>query len=316
MAGIAVGLMAGLSAAGFAISATTTVLSFAEKAKADKEARRAEAKATTQMAAAREKLKVNFADALSIAKEPYNREREAMLQAGAQVMEQAVESERGSAATAGRVLALQQEGQGKVTDRQSQDLFNLEAAQVEEDSRLRDLDVQLDLGEIEGAQRAAAAAEARSAQHQSQAYQGIANTAQAGLAMVPLYAKGAQARGVNKMARQAKRGSIDYNTNIMNAANQSTIAQQGNAFVAGTDAIVGVGNVNDPNYVAPRAAIGETPQSANFVAAKQMYNWGADGKNQVDVTGLMSAGSPNERKDWWNQQDAGFVDWYREYGMQ
>jgi hypothetical protein len=51
------------------------------------------------------KLEVNYLEGLSIAKEPYELEREALLQAGASALQAGVEGEtRGAAAVAGQVL--------------------------------------------------------------------------------------------------------------------------------------------------------------------------------------------------------------------
>jgi hypothetical protein len=55
-------------------------------------------------------------DALGIQKTPYELEREAMLSAGAQATEAARESERGVAATAGRVYAGQQSWSSRCSD--------------------------------------------------------------------------------------------------------------------------------------------------------------------------------------------------------
>jgi len=188
-----------------AITIATTTISFAEKKKAETRKREAEAKAAYKLEQAKEKLKVNYADELSIAKEPYEREREAMVAAGAQIMEAAIESERGGGAVAGKLLAAQQEGQGRIRDQQSMDLFNLEAAQAQEDSRLRDITVGMDLNEVAGAQRAAAEAQEAANIAKSEAVQGIGNTLKAAGGLVPLYSKTEGARAFSKAGRIAKR---------------------------------------------------------------------------------------------------------------
>ena len=175
--------------ASLAASAVGTGMSFSQASAQRKAQKKAEAEAAKSMAEARAKLEVNYADALSIQKEPYERQREALLSAGAQALEQGIESERGGAATAGRVLAAQQEAQGQARDTMSQDLFNLEAMQAEEQSRLRDIGVQLDIGEASGAQQAAAEAENRAAQFQQQGFQGAVNLAGQAASAVPLFSK-------------------------------------------------------------------------------------------------------------------------------
>ena len=70
------------------------------------------------MNAAREKLKVNYMESLSIPMEAYEREREALLVQGATAMQAATEGDqRGAGAVAGRVLQAQQEGQAATTHR-------------------------------------------------------------------------------------------------------------------------------------------------------------------------------------------------------
>jgi hypothetical protein len=68
-----------------------------------------------------------------------------------------------------------------------QELMNLEKLSATEESRLRDVGVQLDLGEVAGAQQAAAdAQEARSAA-MAQGFQGVSSMAGYAAEMVPLY---------------------------------------------------------------------------------------------------------------------------------
>jgi hypothetical protein len=68
-----------------------------------------------------------------------------------------------------------------------QELMNLEKLSATEESRLRDVNVQLDLGEAAGAQQAAAdAQEARSAA-MAQGFQGVSSMAGYAAEMVPLY---------------------------------------------------------------------------------------------------------------------------------
>jgi len=289
------GLMAGLAIAGLAVGIGTTAMSFAEKAKQEKAAREAAARASGMMAKAREKLKVNFADALAINKEPYEREREAMLSAGAQLMEQSIESERGGAATAGRVLAAQQEGQGQVRDKMGQDLFNLEAMQAEEDSRLRDINVQMDLGEVAGAQAAAAEAENAANVAQQQGIQGIGNVVQQGLNLVPLYQKGADARAVNKLERQAGRAGVDPTAFIK----KNSYIQKGRG-TAGSLEVGKTGDVGHKDAVA---------QSADYLAPKNIFKM-SDG-SEYDVTGLINATGQNQINDWYNQQDDSFTNNFR-----
>ena len=108
----------------------------------------------------------------------------------AQATQAAVEgSQRGVAATAGQVQQVASEAQAEQRTKMAEDLFNLEAATAEEASRLRDIGVNLDLAEAEGAQMAAADAARARSQAIQQGIEGVGNTVQAGLSLVPLYQK-------------------------------------------------------------------------------------------------------------------------------
>ena len=72
---------------GTAAALTSAGMSFAQANKQKTAMRNAEADADKAMKAAREKLNVNFYDVLSIQKEPYELEREALLASGAQAIQ-------------------------------------------------------------------------------------------------------------------------------------------------------------------------------------------------------------------------------------
>jgi hypothetical protein len=84
-----------------------------------------------------------------------------------------------------------------------QELQSIEKAVAEEDARLRDLNVQLDLGEIQGAQQAAADAEAKAAAQTAAGIQGAVSTVQQGIQMIPLY-------GQNTDAQMAAIGETEF----------------------------------------------------------------------------------------------------------
>lgn len=107
------------------------------------------------MAEARKKLDVNFYEQLGIQKEPYELAREAVTSTAAQALEAGRESERGGAATAGRVFMGQQEEQRKIAGAMGQEMAGLEKLTAQEEGRLRDMAVGLDLEEVAGSQLAA-----------------------------------------------------------------------------------------------------------------------------------------------------------------
>jgi len=69
------------------------------------------------------------------------------------------------------------------------ELTDIERLKVAEDARLRDLQTQLDLGEVEGAQMAARNAQEMEAQAKTQGFEGFQNAATQVANLVPLYAK-------------------------------------------------------------------------------------------------------------------------------
>lgn len=172
---------------GLAISAGSAAMSFSQAAKQRKKMEQAEQAADKAMQEARGKLDVNFAEQMAIKKEAYDLEREALLSAGAQATQAGIESERGAAATAGRVFAAQQAGQQQVRSAMADEMTNIEAAIIEEEGRLRDLDVALDLEEVAGNQQKAADAQRAAEAAKMQGIQSTISFAQQGLQMVPLY---------------------------------------------------------------------------------------------------------------------------------
>ena len=163
-------------------------MSFTNAMKQNKIKDQAEKDADAAMKAARKSLEKNYMDSLAIQKEPYELEREAMLSAGAQATEVARESERG-AGRVGAIYAQQQQGQRQIASAMGQEMFNLDYLSTQEDTRLRDLNTQLDLGEVEGAQLQAANAEERRQQQLMAGAQGIGNAAAIGLDALDLYSK-------------------------------------------------------------------------------------------------------------------------------
>jgi len=174
---------------GIAATAASTTMSFVQAGKQKDAMRNAERDADEAMQAARKKLEENFYDKLSIQKEPYELEREALLSQGAQSIQAGVESERGAAATAGRVQLAQQQGQREIAGAMGQELSNLEKLSAQEDSRLRDVGVQLDLEEVAGAQLAAANSQELAAQAQQQGMEGLISLGQQGVSQIPLFQK-------------------------------------------------------------------------------------------------------------------------------
>jgi hypothetical protein len=181
------GVATAVAIGGLAISAASTTASFVQAGQQRKKQRQAEADAAAAMAEARKKLEVNFAENRSIQKEPYELAREAILSSGAQALQQGVESDRGAEVTAGKVQMAMNQGQADIRTAMGQEMTDIEKDIINEQSRLRDLGVQLDLGEVEGAQLAARDAQEAATAANMEGFQGLTSTLQQGLAMVPLY---------------------------------------------------------------------------------------------------------------------------------
>ena len=148
-----------LAAIGLATTAISAGASFAQANKQKKMMQEANAEAAKAIKEARKRLDVNVYDALTISDTPYERQRE-MFNAQTQQMmtgfqELGVQGMRGATAA----LAQGQQMQGQIADKKTQALEGLEQMQAAEEGRLRDINVQLDLQEAEGAQLAARDAE-------------------------------------------------------------------------------------------------------------------------------------------------------------
>lgn len=172
---------------GIASSLGGAAMSFSQANKQKKLQSQAEAEAAKAMLQARGRLDVNYMDALSVQKEPYELQREAMLAQGAQTIDAAQESERGTAAAAGRVQMAQDEAQGGIRTAMGKELTEIDRLKRAEESRLRDLQTQLDLGEVEGAQMAARNAQEMAAQATTQGFEGVTSAATQVANLVPLY---------------------------------------------------------------------------------------------------------------------------------
>ena len=164
-----------------AISAIGTGASFVQAGKQRKLAEEAQRDADKAFKDAQKQLDVNYFEQLGISKTPYENQREAIAQAGAQAIEAAGASERGGAATAGRVLAQSNIAQQGITDQQTRDLQNLEKLVATEDAKLASKRGELSLAQAEGAGIAAAQAQ----NQKNQAIEsGINNLANTGLAIM------------------------------------------------------------------------------------------------------------------------------------
>ena len=145
IAGAAITASTIASGAAFAASAAGTAISLSKASKQRKAQAEAEDEADKALAAAREKLEVNYLKGLSIQKEPYELAREAGLSGLSQIVQAGQEGEqRGAAATAGRANLFNQQQQAQARTAMGQELQGLQRAGAAEDARLQTQRVNLD----------------------------------------------------------------------------------------------------------------------------------------------------------------------------
>jgi hypothetical protein len=182
------GVATAIAIGGLAMTAGSTVASAIQAGKQKKAQAQAEQDAIKAMAEVRKKLEVNYMDKLAVQKEPYELQMEAALVQGSEAIQAGREQERGAAATAGRVQMAMNEMGADIRTAMGKELSDIEKLKVQEQSRLRDIGVQVDLGEVEGQQQMAADAQAAAAAATNQAWEGVTSMGQQALQLVPLYA--------------------------------------------------------------------------------------------------------------------------------
>lgn len=186
---------------GMAATAGATGMSFAQAAKAKDAKIKADEEAAKMMDEARRRVNVNPFAAISLPMEAYQLESQANLQQGAQLTEAGRESERGVAATAGRVQMAQQEAQADIRAQAAQDKYRLDVAKAEGEADIRDALTKIDLAEAEGAQVAAAQFQNQYNQNIKQGVEGIASLAGQAAAAAPLFEKTEGARQFAKFEK-------------------------------------------------------------------------------------------------------------------
>jgi len=251
---------------GIASTVATTAMSFAQANKQKQLQKQAEQEADKAMFAARKRLEVNYMDALSVQKEPYELAREAMLAQGTQATNAAQEGEiRGVATTAGKVQMGQNEAQGEIRTAMGKELTEIERLKVAEDARLRDLKVQLKLGEVEGAQIAAANAQEMSAAAMEQGFAGVTSAATQGANLIPLYGKNTAAQ--QQGALKGMSFTPDEFSKFGNVGG-TTLGQAGSNGTTNLD-FEAIGNMNKSQFRQFRRDL--TPQQQTSLFQNQQF---------------------------------------------
>ena len=174
---------------GIASTVASAGMSFSQASKQRKLEKKALAEASKAEADARKRLTKNTMAGLDIQKEPYELQREALLSTGAQALEAGRESDRGGAATAARVFEQQRAAQGDVRSAMGQELTQNILRERQEEGRLADVGMGLELEKLSGAQLAARDAAVAAKQAKEQGFQSAISAAGQIAAQAPLYMK-------------------------------------------------------------------------------------------------------------------------------
>jgi hypothetical protein len=157
-------------------------------------------------------LTVNKFKGLNLPTEAYERQREAVLSAGAQATEAGRESERGAAATAGRVQMAVQGEQREIAGAMGENLMKLEGLTAQEEARLSGARANLELAQAEGAQAAAAQFGAQQDAAITGAFSSLANAGQQYMQGSELFKQSEGQREFNRLSKEyddlAKGGKI------------------------------------------------------------------------------------------------------------
>jgi len=172
-------------------------------------------------------------------------------------------------------LAVQKEKQTTRTA-MGKELSDLQKMTAQEESRLRDVGVQLDLAEAQGAQEAAAQAEDLRAQAFREGIQGATSMVQQGLSMVPLYQQ-------NMAAQKAAVGGMNFTPEEF--AKFGTIGQAGGLAGSGQEFsdldFASVGNMSNREFRQFKKSL--TPQQQAMIFGTSQF---ADAYKNFDTSSI------------------------------
>jgi|TARA_R100000479_G_scaffold176481_1_gene131195 hypothetical protein len=188
--------------AGLVLSAGATTFSFIQAGKQRRLEEDAARKAEDAMRDIEKELTKNEYEAMAIQKEPYEIAQDT-LKTNVQSQINALQEgdQRGVMAGANRLNQAALQAAAEQRTSMSKDLRELDKLTADENTRKSDIKSQLALGEIQGAQKAMADAEARRSQYLQQGAMGVANLAVQGVSAIPDFQKSAAARDVSQMER-------------------------------------------------------------------------------------------------------------------
>jgi len=231
MSGVALGITSA------AISLGGSIASFIQAGQRKKDIREAEAAANAAMEEARKRTEVNYMEQLGIQKDAYRQAYETNMVTSKALSDAAIEGDqRGGGATASRILAGSLDQADKVRAAQEGEMVARQQAIAQEGSRLRDVNIQLDLEEVAGAQQAMADAELARGMAIQEGISGLSDAAMAGAETVPLYMKKRGAKNIkagkysDKMVEVPGLTGSDKVTFNPTGTNRPTIETQSNTM--------------------------------------------------------------------------------------
>ena len=267
-----------LAATSLAITTGTTIASGAQAAKQRKIMEGSETEANKYMKDARKRLNVNVYEELSVNTDIYDKERDTLASVGESYVELTAGQDR-AGGNVQNVFNAVQAGNEKISMKEAKEVDKLNLEIADEEARLLDIGTQLDLGEVVGAQKKAADAEAKATAFQGDFIKGLGNTAMQGIQLaVPLYQKSAQAKqlsGTGAVDLQTKIGGTDFKpeTYGMNSGDVETIGKLSGVeleeFLKGKLSGANMKNIFDPTK---GNANKYTPTSTNQLAGIQTDN--------------------------------------------
>lgn len=279
-----IGFAAIAAIGGLASTALTTGFSIADMRKMKKLQKEADADAEKFMKEAKSLLEVNAYDQLAVQMKPYELEREALASVGAQALEAGRESERGAAATAGRIYAGYSDAIRDIQTRQGKEMADLAKLSAAEDARLKDVKTQVALDEATGAQMASAMYDERAAQATKNAIAGGVSMLAQAAKLPALYGTDIKAEqeaigGLKLNADQlAKIGNID--SALLGTANTPSAMPQGGPLTAEQSAILPTALSNfDPEMIskmspsqAKQVIDSLTPEQKQIILGNKEFN--------------------------------------------
>ena len=188
-----------LAIAGIATQVVSSVKSFYDAEQSRNAAAMYQHDASKMMEEAKKGLSSNFYKSISLPKETYQLQSEAAISSGAQLIQAGGESERGAASIAGRVQAQQNEAQAGIRTDQANTMLELDKLTAQEDSRLRDVGVGINLAQAGGAQLAARDATEAAAAQTSQGFSSAVSAVGQGIDNVPLFQKSQATKDFGKL---------------------------------------------------------------------------------------------------------------------